>query len=1043
MKAATAFDSHTLLAEAAQFVRVQAAVGEVLVIGATRSAADDLVRLHCGSVAGAHRFTLRQLAATLASVPMAERGLAPVNHFGVEALAARAVHAMVRRGELRYFGPVAQSPGLPRALARTLAELRLERVDKDALAETGAPGRDLAALLDLYQGMLLESRLADYAEILRLASQVVRSGKTHRLVGLPLVTLDLAADSTAEQTLLEELRGRASRSLALALDQGGGGPREHATALEHLRHYLFAAEVSPRQTADGTFSFFSAAGEGLESVEIARRIQALAAEGVAFDEQAILLRAVERYQPLLEEALTRAGIPYHFTRGSVRPAPAGRAFLALLACAGENYTATRFAEYLSLGQAPPVEQPKVRAAGVGFVSTEDELLSRSSDDGEMAEEAAETEPAPATPAQWERLIVDAAVVGGKDRWRRRLAGLEQELRLRLAHVEDSEDAHRAYLESQISLLGNLQRLALPVIEQLDALPGSALWGEWLEQLTALAEATLRRPDSVLLALNELHPMAEVGPVSLDEVFLVLSERLRFLRRAPARRRYGRVWIGSIDEARGQSFRAVFVPGLAEGIFPRKSFEDPLLLDEFRKQLDGALPLRETRVAEERLRLRIAAAAAREQLVASYPRMDVGQGRPRVPSFYAMETVRAAEGALPELREFERRGAQGALTRLGWPAPEEKTRAVDGFEFDLASIHAALQAPRGMSRGKGRYLMHLNEHVGRSLRQRRLRWGKKWSVVDGLVGDDEETRAILAKFGLHERAYSPSTLQLYAACPYRFVLHGIHQLRPREEPVPLDEMDPLTRGALFHEVLFQLFPLLSEGGDLMAAADGLLDEVAAKYEDDLAPAIPRVWRGEVEDLRADLHGWLRRYASDGAGWAPLHAELAFGLGDPEGRDAASSRDAAPVLDGVLLKGSMDWVERHKESGVLRVTDHKTGRPPKKIPHRVGGGLVLQPLLYAMAAEFLLGQQVKLSRLYYCTQRGGYTPVEIPVNEDARRVLADALKVIDDSIKRAMLPAAPDVDACEYCDFKVVCGPREQERTRRKQALQPLVVLRGMP
>ena len=39
---------------------------------------------------------------------------------------------------------------------------------------------------------------------------------------------------------------------------------------------------------------------------------------------------------------------------------------------------------------------------------------------------------------------------------------------------------------------------------------------------------------------------------------------------------------------------------------------------------------------------------------SYPRMDVAEARPRVPSFYALELPRAIEGGLPELDEFEDR-----------------------------------------------------------------------------------------------------------------------------------------------------------------------------------------------------------------------------------------------------------------------------------------------------------------------------------------------------------------------------------------------------
>jgi len=41
-----------------------------------------------------------------------------------------------------------------------------------------------------------------------------------------------------------------------------------------------------------------------------------------------------------------------------------------------------------------------------------------------------------------------------------------------------------------------------------------------------------------------------------------------------------------------------------------------------------------------------------------------------------------------------------------------------------------------------------------------------------------------------------SLQQYAACPYRFLLHAIHQFAPAREPVALEQMDPLTRGRCF-------------------------------------------------------------------------------------------------------------------------------------------------------------------------------------------------------------------------------------------------------
>ena len=405
------------------------------------------------------------------------------------------------------------------------------------------------------------------------------------------------------------------------------------------------------------------------------------------------------------------------------------------------------------------------------------------------------------PIGWEKLLVDAAVIGGRDRWARRLRGLRAELQTQLRDLEKEDTSH---IERRIQQLERLEHFALPLIDALSSLPSAERWGVWLDRLMDLAQMALRSPESVLSALSELEPMREVGPVSLDEVYDVLSERLGTLRAEPPERRYGRVFVGSIQEARGRSFDVVFLPGLAEGLFPRRAFEDPLLLDEQRIQLAAGLDTQDVRIARERMLLRSAAAVASTSLIVSYPRMDVAQSRARVPSFYALEVVRAAEGRLPSLREFEKRAARAASSRLDWPAPANPCDAIDDAEYDLASLQAALKLRGAAAQGSARYLMQSNDALGRSLRTRGRRWRSRWFDADGIVDPDPATLRALQTHRLVNRSYSPSSLQHFAACPYRFLLHAVFQFRPREEQVPLEQMDPLTRGALFHSAQFELF-----------------------------------------------------------------------------------------------------------------------------------------------------------------------------------------------------------------------------------------------
>ena len=74
-------------------------------------------------------------------------------------------------------------------------------------------------------------------------------------------------------------------------------------------------------------------------------------------------------------SIAARGNPGALHTGVDQPDVAGRSFLALLYCADEGLSASRFAEYLGLGQMHEDEEPR-------------------------------------TPALWERLLVDAAVIGG-------------------------------------------------------------------------------------------------------------------------------------------------------------------------------------------------------------------------------------------------------------------------------------------------------------------------------------------------------------------------------------------------------------------------------------------------------------------------------------------------------------------------------------------------------------------------------------------------------------------------------------------------------
>ena len=1037
---------------------------EVLIVSATRMAADELARRFCLKTAGSlgiHRFSLGALAIEIASPRLALSGKSVLDGIAVDALAARAVQECRDRSSLEWFEPVATAPGFSHALASTLTELRLNNIDVEALRRVGPAGIDLALLASAYEQYLSDAGLADSAEIYRTAAVVVSDGQ-HRFHGFPLLLLDVAPRSEAQRAFLRSLADRAGAVLAvcsprdekslvffqhvLHIKSEDAGSSD-STALDRLREHIFSTFTPSETDGDNTVDFRSATDEARECVEIARSVHHAAELGVPFDKIGILLRNPEAYQPLVEDALRRAGIPAFFSRGSRRPNPAGRALLALLACAAEGLSASRFAEYLSLGQVPePDDKGEPPKRDPEWVPVQGELFPELSNRRWTAdEEPRENRSAVAelrTPRYWERLLVDAAVIGGRDRWTRRIDGLEREFEKQIEELRGEDEPRFARVERQRERLQHLRNFAFPLIEFLDGFPKSALWADWLQSLERLSAMALRQPEAVLSILGELRPMASVGPVTLDEVREVLTDRLTFLRTEPAERRYGKVFVATISEAAGLAFHTVFLPGLGEDLFPKKTFEDPLLLDADRQTISDNLPVQVQRIAEERLLLHTAAAAAENKLCISYPRMNLGQGRSRGPSFYAIEVIRAVKGRVPDLQELQRVAAEASQSQPGWPSPKSPESAIDDAEYDLAIMRKLMRMPAEERRGAARYLLSANQNLQRSLQSRWHRWNAKWSDADGIVDPDSRTLDSLKKHKPKQRPYSATALQQFAACPYRFLLSAIHRLESRPEAVALERLDPLTRGRLIHEIQFRvltelqsmhLLPITPENrANVMPIVNHVFEQTTLEYQDLLAPAILRVWEHEVDSVRWDIHGWIRHLAESKDGWVPKWFELSFGMHLP------------PIVlpDGTQVRGAIDMVE--EKENALRVTDHKTGRaqPPFGFTRN---GEVLQPLLYAQAAETLLGKPVAATRLFYCTQRAGYKLDEIAVTDLARTYLSKVIDVIDESLSQGFVPAAPRADACTYCDYKIVCGPYEEIRIQRKRTdrLRLLEQLRSIP
>jgi ATP-dependent helicase/nuclease subunit B len=1094
-------DAESRVRHAQDWIAAYPADAQLLLLTHSKEAASDLILrvvTDKRSAFGIRRFTLNSIAARLAQHALADAGTAPATNLSFTAVVARAVHSLNAKSQLDYFAPVVSRPGFPIAVARTLAELRMNEVEVTRLAKLNRGGKDLAAIATLVEEDLRLAKLSDRSILFQAAIDSLDASENQSYVRLPLLLVDVVVTSQLELKFVQELAARSPSVLVTAplgdertirsLEQALQTKREEVSratdirSIELVKQHLFQSTAPAKTKVDSSVQLHNWPGEPRECVEIVRSIQAEATAGVPFDRMAVFLNSPGEYRAHLDEAFTRANIPVYFFHGTTTPDPAGRALLALLSCAAEGLSAKRFAEYLSLGQMP--EPESIIDADTQWVGPTDDLTPPINIEVNEAKpqlllfEQPQERPIVAgglrAPARWERLLVDSAVIGGKDRWIRRLEGLRQEFLIRIKEATPEEEALVQSIQRQLSDLESLREYALPLIDRLAHLPSQATWGEWLAHIRELSLHALREPENVLATIAELDPMSSVGPVDLHEAQLVLESRMRDLRVKPPLRRYGRVFVGPVDAARGMSFKVVFVPGLAERIFPRKIVEDPILTDSQRLELDSErLTTRKEQLEGERLGLRMAVGATGERVYLSYPRIDVQQSRPRVPSFYALEALRAAEGELPGFEEVAARAESSTHARLGWPAPEQQEFAIDEAEYDLALLANLSSASKTETTGAAHYLLSANPHLGRALRARTRRWLRRWTPNDGLVDPDELAKASIARHEFGARSFSATALQNFASCPYRFFLSGILRFDLRQEPAAIEVIDPLTRGSLFHETQFQVLTALKAAGKLplrigslrlvtpdfptepppgsdsvqfaLDLIDAQLDQLGKEYEDRLAPAIPRVWQDGLNSIRADLREWLRRLAEGNDGWIPDKFELSFGLTDRGPRDSDPSSIAAPVeiIGDLKLRGSIDMVER--QDNKFRVTDHKTGKARAERNTVVGGGKYLQPLLYALACQKLLDGQIESGRLYYCTSDGGYEDRVVALNDENVHILSSVLSTVRQGLVDGFLPAAPDKDACMWCDFLAVCGSAEEQRVKikPKDRLIQIKAMRELP
>lgn len=280
--------------------------------------------------------------------------------------------------------------------------------------------------------------------------------------------------------------------------------------------------------------------------------------------------------------------------------------------------------------------------------------------------------------------------------------------------------------------------------------------------------------------------------------------------------------------------------------------------------------------------------------------------------------------------------------------------------------------------------------------------------------------------LHERPWSASSLQTWAACPVRWFVERL--LRAEDlDPDP----EPLARGSLAHAALREVLEgLRRETGSarltperLPRARELLRAAVAAHAERRPLSTAPERVPGARRRLEADLERYLAHAAACGAAGAeeggaaesspePTHLELPFGFADaPEGLPAVD------LGEGVHVRGVVDRVDLAPD-GAAVVYDYKGAHVAA--PDRWVAERAFQMALYMRAVEALPGVHAV----------GGFYQPLAGRDLRARGVLAEGEGVAAECVRGDARPP----EAVRGLVEEVVAAAREAAAQARAGALQ---------
>ncbi|NBS90504.1 PD-(D/E)XK nuclease family protein [bacterium] len=313
------------------------------------------------------------------------------------------------------------------------------------------------------------------------------------------------------------------------------------------------------------------------------------------------------------------------------------------------------------------------------------------------------------------------------------------------------------------------------------------------------------------------------------------------------------------------------------------------------------------------------------------------------------------------------------------------------------------------------------------------WPKSRLLEEGGATLPESLAKILERSFPGTKPFSPSSLEGYSECPFRFFANNIMRL------LPFEDNEATLLGKLVHKALFTVYNNKRESLNLPANAP--LPPLDKENDRTLLEAeCKRLWQDTNEEFAGmiGIHRLNLLLVKNGVldlllEWLEDY-ELKFGFIAGE-RNLAGTQigvDSAGVA--VLLAGITDRIDASRaDPSEFALVDFKTGKPNKeKVAAQTADGRLLQLPLYAITAknELMKNQQGELhvaSAMYVHladTDSGKDYEIKVPLDENSIEHAREIALGNADGIRRGRFPLSmhrnsKTPECMSYCSFGHAC------------------------